>query len=527
MRNQARWIAAFAMASIASLGTFAPSALARNAYVANLGSASVSVLDTETNAAVGAIPVGNSPTAIAITPDGSRAYVANQMSNTVSVIDLRTSATMATVPIGPGPSAIALTPDGSRAYVVIRNSNSVSVIDTRTNTVVVPAISVGSFPQAIAITPNGARAYVSNDLPDNTVSVIDTSTNTTVGLPIPVANRPGATAITPDGARAYVTRFAAASVAVIDTQSNVVVGTIPVGSGPADIVITPDGTRAYVPSLFASSVSVIDLHTNTVMPPIPVGTNPRGIAITPDGSRAYVAKGPGPNTVSVIDTATNSAVGEVGVGTGPIRIAITPDQPPKASLVTRAKGLTVTFKGGASSDPDGKIATYSWDFGDGKQAQTTAPTIKHTYKKVLKYAARLTVSDGEGCKGVVFTGQTASCNGPSLASASRLLAAVKILKLKRNKDNGTATLRVRVPGKVTVKLSGKGVVRQRPAARASGLARFKQGLGTVSLRIKAKGRAKRKLNRGGKVRLKVKVTVRPIGGDPNVQGKRVKLVKRG
>ena len=462
------------------------------------------------------IPVGDGPSAIAITPDGTRAYVVNSNSDSVSVIDLATNSTVgAPIPVGDGPSAIAITPDGTRAYLAIRNTNRVSMIDTRTNTVVGPPVGVGSLPQGIAITPNGTRVYVSNDLPDHTMSVIETSTNTTVGLPIPIGNRPGVSAITPDGARAYIPRFSGSSVAVLDLRANTVVGSIPVGAGPAAVAITPDGSSAYVPSVFSETLSRISLPAGTVGT-LPLGPSPRGIAITPDGRRAYVAVAGGSNTVAVIDIATNTVTGSIGVGTGPLAVAIPPDQPPRAGLSTSARGLKLTLDGSSSSDPDGGIATYDWDFGDGTSARTTGPTVSHTYRKAFNYRVMLTASDGEGCPGFVFTGITASCNGPSTARTDRLLAAARILKVKRDTEKGTATLRVHVPGKVTVNLSGRGIVGQR---------RFKHGLGTMSLRVKPKGRARRKLDRTGTAVVRATVTVRPIGGDPNVQTRRVKLVE--
>jgi hypothetical protein len=83
-----------------------------------------------------------------------------------------------------------------------------------------------------------------------------------------------------------------------------------------------------------------------------------------------------------------------------------------------------------------------------------------------------------------------------------------------------------VPGKGTLKLSGKGVAKQRPGARASSLAKPVRHKGTVRVRIKAKCKAKRKLDRSGKAKLKIKVTFKPKGGDPNTQSKRIKLIER-
>ena len=279
---------------------------------------------------------------------------------------------------------------------------------------------------------------------------------------------------------------------------------------------------AYVVNQNSDNVTVIDTATNTTVgAPIAVGTNPIAIAITPNGARAYVANA-GSNNVSLIDTATNTTVGApIAVGDFPEAVAITPDQPSKASLGSAAKGLKTTLRASGSTDPDGQIATYKFDFGDGRSAQTSAATVHHSYKRVGEFTARLTVTDNEGCSGaLVFSGQTAFCNGSSSASVTRTVATDKLGKLRRNTANGTARLAVTVPGKGTLKLSGRGVAMQRATARASSLAKAVHRKGTVKLRIKARGKAKRKLERTGKVKVKVKVTFTPKGGTPNTQTKR-------
>jgi YVTN family beta-propeller protein len=114
------------------------------------------VIDTRTNLVVGEpIKVGESPSGIAITPDGSRAYVANANSEFVSVIDTRTNLVVGEpIKVGASPRSIAITPDGTRAYVASENSGSVSVIDTRTNQVVGGPITVGAGPFGVAIPPD-------------------------------------------------------------------------------------------------------------------------------------------------------------------------------------------------------------------------------------------------------------------------------------------------------------------------------------------------------------------------------------
>ena len=84
----------------------------------------VIVVDTQTNSVAGQpIKIGIlRPSAIAISPDGTRAYVANQgaadpRANTVAVIDTQTNQLLTSIPVGKTPAALAITPDGARVYV--------------------------------------------------------------------------------------------------------------------------------------------------------------------------------------------------------------------------------------------------------------------------------------------------------------------------------------------------------------------------------------------------------------------------
>ena len=99
-------------------------------------------------------------------------------------------------------------------------------------------------------------------------------------------------------------------------------------------------------------------------------------------------------------------------------------------------------------------------------------------------------------------------------------------KLKRNTQNGTATLTVDVPGPGKLTLGGKGVVPQRPIASSLGArARAVSGAGPVKLIVKATGKAKKKLRKTGKAKVKVKVTFTPTGGSAASKSKTVKLKK--
>ncbi len=63
-------------------------------------------------------------------------------------------------------------------------------------------------------------------------------------------------------------------------------------------------------------------------------------------------------------------------------------------LTTGAAPLTVAFDANGSSDPDGVIVSFAWQFGDGSTA--AGATTSHTYVADGSYTARLTVTDDRG-----------------------------------------------------------------------------------------------------------------------------------
>ena len=72
--------------------------------------------------------------------------------------------------------------------------------------------------------------------------------------------------------------------------------------------------------------------------------------------------------------------------------------PVAAASATPTSGnlpLTVQLSSAGSSDPDGDVLRYDWDFGDGSTRDSTA-NPSHAYATIGIYTATLTVSDGRG-----------------------------------------------------------------------------------------------------------------------------------
>jgi PKD repeat protein len=75
------------------------------------------------------------------------------------------------------------------------------------------------------------------------------------------------------------------------------------------------------------------------------------------------------------------------------------NQPPVSSIaVPSCTSLSCSFDGSASSDPDGTIASYAWDFGDGSTGSGVTPG--HVYAAAGTYTVTLTVTDDDSATDV-------------------------------------------------------------------------------------------------------------------------------
>ena len=297
------------------------------------------------------IPVGGSPSFVAITPNGKEALVTNASVDGdcfVSVINLVDNTVKTPIFLShQGESrGIAITPNGEEA--VVSDGDTIFVINLKTNQII--GTIEGAEGGHIAITPQGTQAVAARE---SSVSVIDLLTNV-VTATIPLGGQSQVShgvAITPDGSRALVTNSAVRlnqhNVYIIDLLTNKVTQTIPVGTyedSPKGVAVTPDGLKAVVAS-WNGTVSVIDLLLNKVTAVISMGDAcgwPERVAITSDGSKALVT-GFFENLVYVLDLSTNVVVNTVSVGMGPQGIAITPND--SEALVVNHTDGTVSVLG--------------------------------------------------------------------------------------------------------------------------------------------------------------------------------------
>jgi len=139
------------------------------------------------------------------------------------------------------------------------------------------------------------------------------------------------------------------------------------------------------------------------------GTTPV-TANSPTTSHVYASVGIYQATLTVTDDlgATDSTTQQVVV-----------DQPAPAFTAPATTPVALTspasFNAGASSDPEGTITDYSWNFGDGMTQDTgTTPSATHAYSQRGQYTVTLTITNSYGQS--ASTTRSATADNPPTAA---------------------------------------------------------------------------------------------------------------
>ena len=128
------------------------------------------------------------------------------------------------------------------------------------------------------------------------------------------------------------------------------------------------------------------------------------------------------------------------VGVSSDTFTVSHNDPPDAAAgndQTVYVGEEVTLDAGESSDSDGSISSFAWEFGDG--ASGTGEIVTHTYSSAGTYEVTLTVTDNEGATGtdsLTVTVETSGVNAAISASAQTATVDDVIYFDGRGSDGG-------------------------------------------------------------------------------------------
>jgi DNA-binding beta-propeller fold protein YncE len=351
----------------------------------------------------------------------------------------------------PGAYGIAIAPNGRTLVVGSSVDGVLAAFRVESDGLLTPLNSVDSGSSVglnVALTPDGRFVYVGHGAPMG-----DGSDNVLTGFALgadgslesQVAEVPNGiagldTVVTPDGRLLYVTggpsnRVFGYRIGSDGSLTAVPGQSFPSAAFPVGAAMSPDGRRIFTAAL-GMVVREAPGEVNgwaigvdgalTEIEHLETAGDAIGIQFAPDGQHLYVGDFLN-DEVAAFRVSARGHLGDIQIpldsgGPDPHMITVLPNLGPIASFTVRprAAGSPSRFDASPSSDADGSVARYDWDFGDGKSSRDAGPTPRHIYRAPGTYTARLTVIDDEGCSAsLIFTGHVATCLGGVAATTTQ------------------------------------------------------------------------------------------------------------
>lgn len=227
----------------------------------NTGTGGVTIVDGTTHAVQVQLSFGSWSSGVTVNSVTHKAYVENEGSGSVTVVDLQSLAVVKTIYGFSGPSYAAADPVTNRIYVSNAYNDTVSVIDGATDSVIA-IVNVGDFPRGIAVNPQTGRVYVANANGGNTTVINSWNNYQVVGTIFRPGAAPYDVAVNPLLNRAYLVSVHVPEVAIVDGETEAILGTVNVGALPLyvnwSVDVDPFTNRVYVLSPSALTLSVFE-----------------------------------------------------------------------------------------------------------------------------------------------------------------------------------------------------------------------------------------------------------------------------
>ena len=250
----------------------------RTLAVVSIGSNSITLIDTATNAVKHTAYVGRSPHEAFFTPSGQELWVTVRGESHIAVLDGATYAEKTRIAVPNGPGMQIFSPDGVYGYVCSSFTAETVVISVASHEIVGRVPQASPFCPNIAATPDGSQVWFTlKDVGKTTVFAARPpfSVLTTIDTG-PITNHVNF-ARNARGTFAYVSVGGLNEVQVFRTDDFSKVATIPVGRLPHGLWPSGDGTRIYVGLENDDRLVAIDTLTNAVIATMPIGQAPQAL----------------------------------------------------------------------------------------------------------------------------------------------------------------------------------------------------------------------------------------------------------
>ena len=234
---------------------------------------------------------------------------------------------------------------------------------------------------------------------------------------------------------------------VVERPTDVDVFSFTAAAGSATFTVTPANRSANVDArlklMNASGTVIGDVN--------PVGALDATLSATLPAAGTYYVSVQGTGEGSAAQTGY-SAYGSLGQYSVSADFPTSGNQAPVASFTASplqgTAPLTVNFNASASYDPDGMIAAYAWNFGDG--TSSSGAQVSHVYSTAGTFTAELTVSDSAGL--------TAKSTATVTASPAVVLTPMRVYGItmtrKLSSTGTTATASVKIVNDKGAAVSG-------------------------------------------------------------------------
>jgi YVTN family beta-propeller protein len=292
-------------------------AASQDLFVANEGTANVTVLNVTSGTAVTSLPLAGTPGPLGFDPADQDLLLSE--GNGVEFLPFPNGSVNATVQLHDPPGGLLVTPNGSQVIVTTPLNDNLTVIEPsgpRLGT----SIVLGSAPNDLAYDPITGSLWVADADREGLETVDDSSNQVTASLA--TGEFGSGVAFVPTRNEMFVSSgfFGDNSVTVYNATTRQNLSQIPVGLTPRGLAYDPAEGEVFVANEGSDNVSVINISRDRVVTNVTVGANPIAAAYVAGADEVFVANN-GSDTVSVIDSATDSVVATVGVGEGPDAVA--------------------------------------------------------------------------------------------------------------------------------------------------------------------------------------------------------------